>query len=120
MDPFIQWLLAITYKLEVWVMQFLNTPAMGLIERPFLASIARIYKTEINLKEHTVYSIPIFCVTQAPSQEDSCNCGIYALLNTRAAYLADLHHHVNWNKVHNESLLWSLVLKPFWELPKKS
>jgi hypothetical protein len=26
---------------------------------------------------------------------------------------------VKWNKVHNAHALWTLVLKPFWELPKK-
>jgi hypothetical protein len=26
---------------------------------------------------------------------------------------------VRWNKVHNAHALWTLVLKPFWELPKK-
>jgi hypothetical protein len=34
--------------------------------------------------------------------------------------LGDRNHHVRWNKVHNaHALLWTLVLKPFWELPKK-
>jgi hypothetical protein len=113
MDPFIQWLLALIYKLEVWVTQFLNTSVLDLIESPFLADIGRKCKRQMQSREHTVYSIPISRVTWAPSQEDSCNCCIYSLVNTRTAFLADLHHHVNWIRVLDECLLWSLVLKPF-------
>jgi hypothetical protein len=35
MDPFIQWLFAVIYKLEVWVTQFLNTLTLDLIEGPY-------------------------------------------------------------------------------------
>jgi hypothetical protein len=89
MNPFIQWLFAVIYELEVWVTQFLNTLALGLIERPYLAKIGRKYKRQIQSKEHIVCSIPITRVTRAPTQEDTCNCGIYSLLNTRAAFLGD-------------------------------
>jgi hypothetical protein len=41
------------------------------------------------------------------------------LINTHATFLGDRNHHVRWNKVHNAHALWTLVLKPFWELPKK-
>jgi hypothetical protein len=41
------------------------------------------------------------------------------LINTRAAFLGDRNQYVRWNKVHNAHALWTLVLKPFWELPKK-
>jgi hypothetical protein len=84
MHPFIQWLYAVIYELEVWVTQFLNTSALGLIERPYLAKIGRKCKRQIQSKEHIVCSIPITRVTRAPTQEDTCNCGIYSLLNTRA------------------------------------
>jgi hypothetical protein len=60
----------------------------------------------------------IACYTSTnsrPIQDDSCNCGMYSLLDTRVTFLADLHHHVKWNKVHNVHLLWSLVLRPFCE-----
>ena len=119
MDPFIQWLFAVIYELEVWVTQFLNTSALDLIESPYLAKIGRKCKRQIQSKEHIVCSIPITRVTRAPTQEDTCNCGIYSLINTRAAFLGDRNHHVRWNKVHNAHALWTLVLKPFWELPKK-
>jgi hypothetical protein len=59
MDPFIQWLFAVIYELEVWVTQFLNTLALGLIERPYLAKIGCKYKRQIQSKEHIVCSIPI-------------------------------------------------------------
>jgi hypothetical protein len=36
-----------------------------------------------------------------------------------STFLGDRNHHVRWNKVHNAHALWTLVLKPFWELPKK-
>jgi hypothetical protein len=84
-----------------------------------LAKIGRKCKRQIQLKEHIVCSIPITRVTRAPTQEDTCNCGIYSLINTRAAFLGDWNHHMRWNKVHNAHALWTLVLKPFWELPKK-
>jgi hypothetical protein len=120
MNPFIQWLFAVIYELEIWVTQFLNTSALCLIERPYLAKIGRKCKRQIQSKEHIVCSILITCVTRAPTQEDTCNCGIYSLLNTRAAFLGDWNYqHVRWNKVHNAHALWTLVLKPFWELPKK-
>jgi hypothetical protein len=118
-NPFIQWLFAVIYKLEVWVTQFLNTSALGLIESPYLANIGRKCKRQIQSKEHIVCSIPISRVTRAPTQEYTCNCGIYSLLNTQAAFWGDRNHHVRWNKVHNAHALWTLVLKPFWELPKK-
>jgi hypothetical protein len=92
MNPFIEWFLA--YKLEVWVTQFLNTPALSLIKSPNLANIGRKCKRQIQLEEHTVCSIPISRVTGAPTQVDTRNCGIYSLLNTRAAFLSDLNHHV--------------------------
>jgi hypothetical protein len=43
MDPFIQWLLAVIYKIEVWVTQFLNTSSLGLITMSpsLLANIGR-------------------------------------------------------------------------------
>jgi hypothetical protein len=119
MDPFIQWLLAVIYKLEVWVTQLLNTSALDLIVSPYLANIGQKCKRQIQSKEHIVCSIPITAVTRAPTQEDTCNCGIYSLITTRAAFLGDQNHHVRWNKVHNAHALWTLVLKPFWELPKK-
>jgi hypothetical protein len=84
-----------------------------------LAKIGRKCKRQIQLKEHIVCSIPITRVTRAPTQEDTCNCGIYLLINTRAAFLGDRNHHVRWNKMHDAHTLWTLVLKPFWELPKK-
>jgi hypothetical protein len=86
MDPFIQWLFAVIYELEVWVIRFLNTLALGSIESPYLAKIGRKCKQQIQSKKHIVYSIPISRVTRAPTQEDTCNCGIYLLLNTRAAF----------------------------------
>jgi hypothetical protein len=119
MNPFMQWLFAVIYELEVWVTQFLNTSALGLIESPYLPNIGRKCKRQIQSKEHIVCSIPITHVTRAPTQEDTCNCGIYLLLNTRAAFWGDRNHHVRWNKVHNAHALWTLVLKPFWELPKE-
>ena len=118
MDPFIQWLLAVIYELEVWVTQFLNTSSSSLITSPLLANIGRKCKRQIQSKEHTVCIIPISPVKKAPTQDDSCNCGIFSLLNTRAAFLADVNHHVNWNKVVDGRSLWSHVLKPFWELPR--
>jgi hypothetical protein len=118
-NPFIQWLFAVIYELEVWVAQFLNTSALGLIESPYLAKIGRKCKRQIQSKEHIVCSIPVSRVTRMPTQEDTCNCGIYLLLNTQAAFLGERNHHVRWNKVHNAHALWTLVLKPFWELPKK-
>jgi hypothetical protein len=78
MNPFIQWLFAVIYELEVWVTQFLNTLALGLIESSYLANIGRKCKRQIQSKEHIVCSIPIFRVTRAPTQEDTCNCGIYS------------------------------------------
>jgi hypothetical protein len=42
MNPFIQWLFAVMYELEVWVAQFLKTSALSLIERPYLAKIGRM------------------------------------------------------------------------------
>jgi hypothetical protein len=90
-----------------------------LIESPYLAKIGRKCKRQIQSKEHIVCSIPITHVTRAPTQEDTCNCGIYLLINTWAAFLGDRNHHVRWNKVHKAHALWTLVLKPFWELPKK-
>jgi hypothetical protein len=119
MNPFIQWLFAVIYELEVWVTQFLSTLALDLIESPYLAKIGRKCKRQIQSKEHIVCSIPITRVTRAPTQEDTCNCGIYSLINTRAAFLGDRNHHVRWHKVHNAHALWTLVLNPFWELPKK-
>jgi hypothetical protein len=119
MYPFIQWVFAIIYELEVWVTQYLNTSALGLIESPYLAKIGRKRKRQIQSKEHIVCSIPITRVTRAPTQEDTCNCGIYLLINTGAAFLEDRNIHMRWNKVHNAHALWTLVLKPFWELPKK-
>jgi hypothetical protein len=59
MNPFIQWLLAVIYKLEVWVTQFLNTPALSLIKSPNLADIGRKCKRQIQSKEHSVCSIAI-------------------------------------------------------------
>jgi hypothetical protein len=103
----------------VWVTHFLNTLALDLIESPYLAKIGRKCKRQIQSKEHIVCSIPITCVTLAPTQEETCNCGICLFINTRAAFLGDRNHHVRWNKVHNAHALWTLVLKPFWELPKK-
>jgi hypothetical protein len=120
MNHFIQWLLAVIYELEVWVNQFLNTPVLSLIKSPKLADIARKCKRQIQSKEHYVCSIPISCVTRAPTQEDTWKCGIYSMLNARAAFLSDLNNHVRWNKVRDAHSLWSLVLKPFWELPKQS
>ena len=120
MNPFIQWLLAVIFELEAWVTQFLNTPLLGLIQSPNLVTIGRECKRLVESTEHTVCSIKISRVTRAPTQDDGCNCGIFSLLNSRAAFCGDLHHHVNWNKVHDAHSLWSLVLKPFWELPKKS
>jgi hypothetical protein len=76
MNPFIQWLFAVIYKVEVWVTRFLNTTALGLIESPYLAKIGRKCKRQIQSKEHTKGSIPISRVTRAPTQEDTCNCGI--------------------------------------------
>jgi hypothetical protein len=93
--------------------------ALGLIESPYIANIGRKCKRQIQSKKHIVCSIPITRVTRAPTQEDTCNCGIYSLINTRAAFLGDRNHHVRRNKVHNAHALWILVLKPFWELPKK-
>jgi hypothetical protein len=119
MNPFIEWFFAVIYEFEVWVTQFLNTSALGLIESPYLANIGRNCKRQIQSKEHIVCSIPISHATRAPTQEDTCNCGIYSLLNTRATFLGDQNHHVRWNKVHNAHALWTLILKPFWELPKK-
>jgi hypothetical protein len=63
MDPFIQWLLAVIYKLEVWVTQFLNTSVSDLIESPFLADIGCKCKRQIQSMEHTVCSIPVSRVT---------------------------------------------------------
>jgi hypothetical protein len=99
------WLLAVFYKLEVWVTQFLNTPAMGLIESPSLAAIGCKCKRQMQKKTHPVCSIPILHVTQAPRQEDTWNCGIYSLLNTRAPSLADLNHSVKWEQIHNVNSL---------------
>jgi hypothetical protein len=47
MEPFVQWLLAVIYKLEVWVMQFLRTSVSDLIESPFLVTIGRKCKSQI-------------------------------------------------------------------------
>jgi hypothetical protein len=58
-NPFVQWLLAVIYELEVWVIQFFNTPAMGLIESPSPAKIGRKCKIQIQRKAQTVCSIPI-------------------------------------------------------------
>jgi hypothetical protein len=82
MDPFIQWLLAVIYELEVWVTQFLNTLAFDLIESPYLAKIGRKCKPQIQSKEHIVCSVPITRVTQAPTQEDIAafiRCSIHEL-----------------------------------------
>jgi hypothetical protein len=97
----------------------LNTSALDLIESPYLAKIGRKRKRQIQSKKHIVCSIPISRVTRAPTQEDTRNCGIHSLINARAAFLGDRNHHVRWNKVHHAHALWTLVLKPFWELPKK-
>ncbi len=119
MNPFVQWLLAVIYELEVWVAKFLNTPLHASIESPSLATIGRKCKNQVQNENHRVCSIPISHDTQAPSQTDSCNCGIFSLLNNRAAYLADLNHHVNWSKVRDVDSLSALVVRPFWELPTK-
>ena len=120
MDPFIQWLLAVIYEIEVWVTQFLNTSSLGLITSPLLANIGRRCKSQIQSKEHTVCSIRISRVKQAPTQYDDCNCGIFSLINSQAAFFADVHHHVKWDKVVNVRCLWKLVLQPYWELPRNA
>ena len=120
MNPFVQWLLAVIYKVEVWVTKFLNTPSLVLIDSPSLSAIGRKCKRMIRSNTHIVCTIPIPHVTAAPTQEDTYNCGIFSVLNSRAAFLADLNHHVAWPLVVDAQSLWNLVLEPFWELPSKS
>jgi hypothetical protein len=70
MNPFLKWLLAIIYVLKVWVTHFLDTPAMGLTESPFLAKVGRTCKRQIQKKTHP------------PRQHNTWICSIYSLLNT--------------------------------------
>ncbi len=116
MDTFVQWLLAVIYELEVWVTKLLNTPALVMIDSPSLSEIGRKCKEMVGMGSHSVCQIPISHVPQVPRQTDTWNCGIFSLLHTRGAFLADLKHHLDWGKVLDTQSLWSLLLEKFWEL----
>jgi hypothetical protein len=116
MNPFVQWLLAVIYELEVWVTQFLNTAPAVLITSPSLSEIGRRCKTMVKRKKHRVCQIPIPQVLGCPKQADGWNCGVFSVLNTRAVFLADLYHHVDWSQVIDVDSLLTRVLQPFWQL----
>jgi hypothetical protein len=118
LDPFVRWLFAVIYEIEVWVTQFLNTPTGVLIANHNLADIGRRCRKEVVSKTHPVCKIPIPFVKQAPTQSDGYNCGVFSMLNTRAGFMADQGHHVDWSLVRDPESLWTLVLKPFWQIPK--
>jgi hypothetical protein len=109
MNTFVYWLLSVIYELEVWVTEFLNTPPGVVIVNPKLADIGRKCKRKARSFDHVVCAIPIQHVTQIPQQTDQWNCGIFAVMNARAAFLVDINHHVSWPLVINIEALWLLV-----------
>jgi hypothetical protein len=120
MAPFVYFILSVIYELERWIGHFQITPAGYEFVNPPLVAIGR--NCLVNAKQHLglVCSIPMDFVKNIPQQVDGWNCGIFALLNQRACFLADVHRHVLWSDVKNVFHLWEQVLEPFWNLPDDS
>jgi hypothetical protein len=93
MAPLIQCLLAVIYKLEAWVTQFLNTLVMGLVKSHFLANIGCKFKRQIQSKEDTICSIPI--AHKAPSQDTPAFAAFIPCSRQEPLFLANLHHHAS-------------------------
>ena len=117
MREFVYWLLGVIYELEIWIGQFQNTLAEGIIRNPDLVLIGRTALENAKKQLGVVSTIPVKHLRDCPQQRDTWNCGVFAVLNQRACYLADIHHRIYWPNIKKPRDLWTEVLQHFWRLP---
>jgi hypothetical protein len=117
MNTVVYFILSVMYEIEVWVAKLLNVGENFTIPNLDLVELGRKCKRSANDRQHHICKIPVLNVPQAISQNDGYNCGLFGIMNTKAAFLADTLHYVSWPLITNVEMLGKLVIKPFWDLP---